>query len=176
MGRFKRLVESEEAMEKFIADYRIPNTVGLKYCKEGEWHFMKQEGEVVILIIAFLEGGMRIPMGPVMKDYLRHFRLAPIQCAVNVFRVLGCVDALNEKIGLRLTHHDINWCYNLQHLKGKSYYMKARDDKVQLIQCLPESSKGLNKDFLIVSRARHDDLPYPTKEGAPGGALGAGEG
>ena len=69
MGRFKRLVESEEAMEKFIADYRIPNTVGLKYCKEGEWHFMKQEGEVVILIIAFLEGGMRIPMGPVMKDY-----------------------------------------------------------------------------------------------------------
>ena len=69
MGRFKRLVESEEAMEKFIADYRIPNTVGLKYCKEGEWHFMKQEVEVVILIIAFLEGGMRIPMGPVMKDY-----------------------------------------------------------------------------------------------------------
>ena len=58
---------------------------------------MKQEGEVVILIIAFLEGGMRIPMGPVMKDYLRHFRLAPIQCAVNVFRVLGCVDALDRK-------------------------------------------------------------------------------
>ena len=61
------------------------------------------------------------------------------------------MDALNEKMGLRLTHHDVNWCYNLQHLKGKSYYMKARDDKVWLIQCLPESSKGLNKDFLIVS-------------------------
>ena len=26
MGRFKRLVESEEAMEKFIVDYKIPNT------------------------------------------------------------------------------------------------------------------------------------------------------
>ena len=35
MGRFKRLVELEEAMEKFIADYRIPSTVGLRYCKEG---------------------------------------------------------------------------------------------------------------------------------------------
>ena len=22
-------------MEKFIADYRIPNTIGLRYCKEG---------------------------------------------------------------------------------------------------------------------------------------------
>ena len=77
MGRFKRLVESEEAMEKFIADYRIPNTVGLRYYKEGEWHFMRQEGKVVIPIIVFLKGGMRIPMGSMMRDYLRHFRLAP---------------------------------------------------------------------------------------------------
>ena len=78
MGRFKKLVESEEAMEKFIADYRIPSNVGLRYCKEGKWHIMKREGEVMIPIIAFLEGGMRIPMGPVMRDYLRHLRLASI--------------------------------------------------------------------------------------------------
>ena len=78
MGRFKKLVKSKEAMEKFIADYRIPSNVGLRYCKEGEWHIMRREGKVVIPIIAFLEGGMRIPMGPVMKDYLRHFRLVPI--------------------------------------------------------------------------------------------------
>ena len=162
-------------MEKFIADYRIPSTVGLRYCKEGEWHFMRQGGEVVIPIIAFLEGSMRIPMEPVMRDYLRHFRLDPVQCAVNVFRILGCVDALNKKMGLRLTHHDVNWCYNL-HLKGKSYYMKTRDDKVQLIQCLPESNKGLNKDFLIVSGAWHDGLPCPIEEGAPVGVLGVGEG
>ena len=52
--------------------------------------------------------GMRILMGLMMRDYLRHFRLAPIQCAVNVFRILGYVDALNEKMWLRLTHHDVN--------------------------------------------------------------------
>ena len=110
-------------------------------------------------------------MGPVMRDYFRHFRLAPVQCAVNVFRILGCVDALNEKMGLRLTHHDVNWCYNLQYLKGKTYYMKARDDKVQLIQCLPESSEGLNKDFLIVLGAWHDGLPCPTGRGYQVGHL-----
>ena len=77
MGRFKKLVKSEEAMEKFIANYKIPNTVGLRYCKEGEWHFMRREGEVVIPIIAFLKRGMRIPMGPEIRDYLRHFQLAP---------------------------------------------------------------------------------------------------
>ena len=79
-------------------------------------------------------------------------------------------------MGLRLTHHDVDWCYNLQHLKGKSYYMKARDDKVRLIQCLPESSKGLNKDFLIVSRGWHDVLHCPTEEGALGGVFRVGEG
>ena len=130
---------------------------------------MRQGGEVVILMITFIEGGMRIPMGPVMRDYLRHFRLAPTQCVVNVFRILGCVDALNEKMGM-------GWCYNLQHLKSKSYYMKAMDDKVRLIQCLPESSKGLNKDFLIVSGGWHDGLPCPTEEGPLGGVFGVGEG
>ena len=99
MGRFKKLVESEEAMEKFIADYRIPSNVGLRYCKEGKWYFMRQGGEVVIHMITFIERGMRIPMGPMMRDYLRHFELFPTQCAVNVFRILGCVDALNEKMG-----------------------------------------------------------------------------
>ena len=77
---------------------------------------------------------------------------------------------------MRLTHHDVNWCNNLQHLKGKSYYMKVRDDKVRLIQCLPESSKGLNKDFLIVSVGWHNGLHCPIKEGALGGVFRVGEG
>ena len=54
--------------------------------------------------------------------------------------------------------------------------MKARDDKVWLIQCLLESSKGINKNFLIESGTWHDGLPCPTEEGAPSGALGVGEG
>ena len=108
MGRFKKLIESEEAIKKFVTDYKIPSNVGLRYCKEGDWHIMRREGEVVIPIIAFLEGGMRLLMRPVMWDYLRHFRLASVQCVVNVFRILGNVDALNEKMGLRLTHHNVN--------------------------------------------------------------------
>ena len=73
MARFKKLVESEEVMEELIADYRIPNNVGLRYCEEVEWHFMRQGGEVVIPIIAFIEGGMRIPMRPMTRNYLRNF-------------------------------------------------------------------------------------------------------
>ena len=86
-------------MEKFIADYRIPPNVSLRHYKEREWHLKRRTGEVVILLLAFVKGGMRIPMGPVMRSYLRHFQLAPTKCAANMFRILGCVDALNKKWG-----------------------------------------------------------------------------
>ena len=89
-------------------------------------------------------------MGSVTRDYLRAHRLVPTQCALNMFRILGSVDALNERMGLGLTHHDINWVYNLHHLKGQQYYLKFRYPKIRLIQCLLKSNKGLNKDFLIV--------------------------
>ena len=122
-------------------------------------------------MIFFIEGGMRIPMSTMTRDYLRAHRLAPTQCALNMFRILGCVDALNEKMGLRLTHHNVNWVYNLHHLKGQGYYLKSRHLEVRLIQCLPDSNKGLKKDFLIMLGEWHDGLPCPTREGQPCGVL-----
>ena len=105
---------------------------------------------MVIPIIAFIEGGVRIPMGTVIRNYLKAHMLAPTQCAPNMFRILGSVNALNEKMGLNLTHHDVNWVYNLNHLKGQGYYLKTRHPEVRLISCLLDSNKGMNKDFLII--------------------------
>ena len=115
-------------------------------------------------MIAFIEGGMKIPMGGVTKDYLRAHRLALTQCAPNMFRILGSMDALNEKIGLGLTHYEVNWVYNLHRLKGQGYYLKLRYPEVRLIQCLPESNKGLNKDFLILSGEWSDGLLCSMRE------------
>ena len=73
---------------------------------------------MVISMIAFIEGGMRIPTGRVTRDYLIAHRLAPTQCTPNMFRILGSVDAFNEKMGVNLTHYDVNWVYNRHKLKG----------------------------------------------------------
>ena len=88
-----------------------------------------------------------------------------------MFRVLGRIEVLNKKMNLNLTHHDVNWIYNLHHMKGQGYYLKSRYPEVRLIQCLLTSNKGLKEDFLILSRGWHDGLPYPIKEGKPGGGL-----
>ena len=64
-----------------------------------------------------------------------------------MFRVLGSIEALNERMDLNLTHHDVNWIYNLHNLKGQGHYLKSRQLEIRLIQCLPISNKGLNEYF-----------------------------
>ena len=166
---FRRLVDSEEGIRNFRSKYKIPPTVGLKYAAQGEWVDARQTGEVVIPMIAFIEGGMTIPMGSITRGYLNFFRLSPTQCAPNMFRILGSVDALNQRMDLKLTHHDVNWVYSLHRLADQDYYLKSRYPEVRLIQCLPTSNKNLKEDFLIFSGEWHDGLPCPTVEGTPGG-------
>ena len=86
-----------------------------------------------------------------------------------MFRVLGSIDALNKRMDLKLTHHDVNWVYNLHRLADQGYYLKSRYPEVRLIQCLPTSNKNLKEDFLIFSGEWHDGLPCPTVKGTPGG-------
>ena len=169
MGRFKRLVDSEEDMEMFRAKYRIPPSVGIRYTAQGEWVDDKKTGEVVIPMIAFIKGGMTIPMGTLTRNFLRFFRLSPTQCAPNMFRVLGSIEVLNERMNLNPTHHDVNWIYDLHHMKRQGYYLKSRYPEVRLIQCLPTSNKGLKEDFLFFFGGWHDGLSCPTKEGKPVG-------
>ena len=58
MGKFKHLVDSEEGMKNFRTKYNIPPHVGIRYAAQGEWFDERKTGEVVILMIAFIEGGM----------------------------------------------------------------------------------------------------------------------
>ena len=126
-------------------------------------------GEVIIPMIAFIEGGMTIPIGRIIRDYLRNHRLCPQQCASNFFRILGAVDALDRHLGLGLTWHDVVHLYEGHQQKRAGFYLKFWSDVVRLISCLPKSNKWMKDDYLIVSGPWHDGLPCPTQLGEPGG-------
>ena len=72
--------------------------MGLRYCSTEQIVTNREVGEVIIPIIAFIEDGMTLPMGRITMDYLINHKLCPHQCAPNMFRILGCVDALNEHL------------------------------------------------------------------------------
>ena len=98
MGRFAHLVDSLAKIKAFKEMYHIPQEVGLRYCSLKQIVSHRREGEVIIPMIAFIKGGTTLPMGRITRDYLLNHRLCPHQCAPNIFRVLGCVDALNEHL------------------------------------------------------------------------------
>ena len=169
MGRFKHLVDSPTGIKGFRAKYHISQEVALRYCAPDRIVTDRREEEVVIPMITFIEEGMTFPMGRVTRDYLLHHRLCHHQCAPNLFRVLGSVDALNEQMSLGLTWHYVVHMYECHSLANSRYYLKSKSSIVRLILCLPKSNKGLKDNYLIASGEWHDGLHCPTREGELGG-------
>ena len=169
MGRFERLVKNPALIELFKEKYHIPQEVSIQYCSIEGLAFDREVGEVIIPMIAFIEGGMTIPMGRITMDYLRAHRLCPQQCAPKFFRVLGAIDALDRHLGLGLTWYDVAHLYEGHQEARAGFYLKSRSSAVKIISCLPKSNKGMKDDFLIVSGPWSDGLPYPTQLGEPGG-------
>ena len=81
-------MDSPTLIEVFKEKYHIPQEVSLRYYPPEGIVFDREVREVVIPMIAFIEGGMTLPMGRVTRDYLRNHRLCPHQCALNLFRIL----------------------------------------------------------------------------------------
>ena len=111
MGRFASVADFPSKIELFKERYHIPQEVGLRYCSTEQIVTNRKVGEVIIPIIAFIKGGMTLPMGRITRDYLINHRLCPYQCAPNMFRILRCVNALNEHLQLGLTWHDVVHMY-----------------------------------------------------------------
>ena len=154
-------------MEAFRVRYHIPPGVVLSYCPKDRVLTDREVGEVIIPMIAFIKGGMTLPMCRITRDYLLNHKLTPHQCTPNLFRVLGSIDALNEQMGLGLTWHDVVHMYECHHLAKAGYYLKSQSEVVRLISCFPKSNKGMKDDYLIASGEWSDGLHCPTRVGDP---------
>ena len=169
MGRFESLIDSPLKIELFKQKYNIPQEVGLRYCSTEQIVIDRETREVIIPMIAFIEGGMTIPIGRITRNYLIAHRLCPHQCALNMFRILGCIDALNEHLQLGLTWHNVVYMYEFHSQADGGYYLKSWSAVVRLISCLPKSNKGMKNDYFIVLGPWHDGLHCPIQEREPGG-------
>ena len=164
MGRFESLVDSPLKIELSKQKYHIPQKVGLRYCSTEQIVIDRETGEVIIPIIVFIEDRMTLPIDRITRDYLIAYRLCPYQCAPNMFRILGFVDALNAHLQLGLTWHDVVHTYEFHSQADGRFYLKSRSAVVRLISCLPKSNKGMKDDYLIALGPWHNGLPCPTQE------------
>ena len=125
MGRFASLVNSPSKIELFKERYHIPQEMGLRYCSTEQIITNREMGEFIISIISFIEDRMTLPMGRITRDYLINHRLCPYQCAPNMFRILGYVNALNEHLRLGLTWHDVVHMYECHSQVDGGFYLKS---------------------------------------------------
>uniref|UniRef100_A0A2N9IY35 Uncharacterized protein n=1 Tax=Fagus sylvatica TaxID=28930 RepID=A0A2N9IY35_FAGSY len=150
-GKLCRFVNTPEAMAVFRHVYEIPNDVGLRYV---HWSnaLVPAAGNLLIPVVAIVEGGVRFPMDPLLADFLDHLRLSPSQVNPNVFRIVMGTVELNRRLGLELGIHDILRTYILHHnSKTEAYSLRPRDIDFTLVNGLPDTNRGFDEDYLIVS-------------------------
>ena len=138
MGRKKKVkgsklscfVNTPEAMAVFRHVYEIPDDVGLKYVHWSD-ALVPAAGNLLLPVVAIVEGGIRFPMDPLMADFLNYLGLSPSQVNPNVFRIVMGTAVLNRRLGLELGIHDILRTYILHHnTKTEAYSLRDRKSVV----------------------------------------------
>ena len=168
MGKFAKLVDTEEKIVQFKSRYGIPKDVHIWYVPYGDLALLQRE-DLVLPIVAIVKGGVRIPMHTFLLRFLTHFRLNPLQCAPNVSSIVMGTAVLMEKLGLNLTVHDITYVYSLQTTGRDQYTLVARNVDRKLVTGLPDSNKGRDEDFLVFTgNWQNLHINCPLRPGVPG--------
>jgi hypothetical protein len=154
-------------MATFRRHYGIPDEVRLEY-RFWEDALPKQSGDLLILVVAIIEGGVCFPLDPHLVEFFNYFNLAPTQVSPNIFRIVMGVVELNSQLGLSLTMHDIVATYTLYSTKNEAYLLRSCDVDRTSVNGLPGTNKDMSDDYLLVSGAWHyPNQRCPTRDGTP---------
>jgi hypothetical protein len=78
LGRLAKYVNSTEVMALFRHHYGVPDDVYLEY-KFWEDALPGEPGDLILPLVAIIEGGIRFPMDPILTNFLDYFNLSPSQ-------------------------------------------------------------------------------------------------
>ena len=151
MGFFRRFVDTPERLEDFRRVYSIPNDVVLELAPEDGPVRFRELGDMEIPLVHIIEGGVRFPVNPLLRHFYHHLQLVPRRVATNVIRVIMSVVALNRLTGSEMGLKEILHFYTVHKTPKGIYYFKKRAHKEELIEYLPDSERGDDDDYFVVS-------------------------
>lgn len=148
-------------MATFRSRYEIPDDVTTVLAYEDALRESPDNDTLHIPMVAVVEGGIKFPLAPLLRQVLAFYRLSPMQVSANFFRVVMGINTLNQMLGTSLGLHDIHHLYSISRTKDAlTYYLKSRDSRRRLVLELPDSARGDDDDFLIVTgnfKPRNED-------------------
>uniref|UniRef100_A0A2N9FZZ0 Uncharacterized protein n=1 Tax=Fagus sylvatica TaxID=28930 RepID=A0A2N9FZZ0_FAGSY len=152
-SKLARLVNSEESMARFRELYRVPLSIRLAYYNIKDFPVINRD-EIILPVMAVVEGGVRFPLHPLLLNFLQIVNATPSQVSVNSFRIIMGVVALNHLLGINLRVGEILKVYQYMCPGEESKtlcYLKAKNVHQKLVNGLPDTNKGYDKDYLRVS-------------------------
>ena len=101
---YSHLLSSEASLASFSAAYNVPEDVDIAYCHEGDFDIQRRRGvnTVFFPLMVILEGGVKFPIDPLIISTLRFYGLCPDQLPPNFYRVVSCVNRLNQLFRLQI--------------------------------------------------------------------------
>ena len=97
-SKLARLVNTEASMTRFRELYRVPPSIRLVYCNLEDFPVINKD-EILLPIMAVVEGGVRFPLHPLLVSFLQIVNATPSQVSVNLFQIIMGVVALNRLWG-----------------------------------------------------------------------------
>ena len=152
-SKLARLVNSEESMTQFRQLYRVPPFIPLACCHTDNLLVINRD-EILLLVMAVVEGGVRFPLHSLLINFLQTVNTSPSQVSINLFRIIMGVVALNRLLGVNLTTKEILYIYQYMcpgEESKTSCHLKAKNVNEKLVNGLPNTNKGYDKDYLRVS-------------------------
>ena len=152
-SKLARLVNSEESMAQFRQLYHVPPSIRLAYYHTDNIPVINRD-EILLPVMAVVEGGVRFPLHYLLINFLQTVNASPSQVSVNLFRIIMGVVALDRILGVNLTTREILYVYQYMcpgEESRTSCHLKARKVNEKLVNGLPDTNKGYDKEYLRVS-------------------------
>jgi hypothetical protein len=170
-NKLAKLVNFDEKMKEFREMYHVLSDVRLRYYSCDNLPLLNRD-EIIIPVMSVVEGGVKFPLHPLLIDFLQIVNASPSQLSINVFRIVMGVVSINRLLGVHLTPKEILFLYFYSCLGsdlGTSCHLRAQNVNVKLVNGLPNSNKGYDNDFLVVSGSWFTNgSAYRNKFGYPG--------
>ena len=150
MGIYRHLLGDPGSIAYFRDAYKIPANVEVRLDGPDDG-LAYRDGWMPFWLVSVVEGGVRFPLHPLVRDCLREWRLCPCQLLPNGYKIIMGVVRLNEILDIGLGVPDIEDTYDLcKSAEGDTYYLRLRVRRTGFVTALEDSNKYAGEDRVLV--------------------------
>ena len=153
MGVHRHWLGDALSISLFRKEYKVPATVEIRPDGPDDG-FTYSDGWMPFWLVAVVEGGVRFPLHPLLRDCLREWELSPCQLLPNGYKIIMGAVRLNEILSINLGVSDIEEAYDLcKSAEGHTYYLRLRLHRTAFVTALEDSYKYAGEDRVFVRGA-----------------------